>query len=116
VTRPKIIHISVIPTAITLFTEHRQAELERIFGQQVKTIPLSPREMTPNVLGQRVREIQPDAVVLSTGPSEHRQAVKELADEIMILHPVHKRRAISEERWRSVLLASAFYGSRVPSE
>jgi hypothetical protein len=91
VAQPKVVHISVIPSSITLFTEYRQAALERIFGQAVEVIPISPRKVAPGELARQVRELQADAVVFSTGPTEHLQAVERLAPTTLILRPVHER-------------------------
>ncbi|MGH6718215.1 MAG: hypothetical protein ACREER_02770 [Alphaproteobacteria bacterium] len=83
---PRVVHVSGFD-----LTEARQAEIERIFGQDVKIFHQSPLRLSPAELRKVIQQRQPDAVVLATAAPRHRRVIEELGGDVAVLRPMYEQ-------------------------
>jgi hypothetical protein len=100
----KVVYLSPILELPAFIMGRRDAELRRIFGPDAQIRLVSERGRTPEELVAEVRAWAADAVVISSLAPGHRQAVMELEDEVLVLHPVREeyRTRRGEKDWRLV--------------
>jgi hypothetical protein len=104
VTFLRIAHVTPLPRPTAVITEAREAEFRRIFGQDIEIVQVSHTGKAPAELVRRLRDMSPDAIVLSSAPPSHYQALMGLVREILILRPVREeyRTRRGERQWRVV--------------
>jgi hypothetical protein len=69
----------------------REPELQRIFGEDVEIIHLSPADFHPSAAGTGHRQARPDTVVLASASTHHRQAIEKMMGETAILRPIYEQ-------------------------
>jgi hypothetical protein len=100
----RVVYISPVTDPPAFVMDPRYSELRRIFGEDAEIQLVSERGRTPEELVRQVRGWAADAVVISSLAPRHRQAVMELADQLLVVHPVREeyRTRRGERDWRFV--------------